>query len=127
MTTRKALLFCVLASCSNRVSSTEQCLGNGSITSTFEDYTFDVDSGPALDVAGNCHVVLINCTIRAPEGIRAGEDAVVTVRGGSLTARGAAVRASGRAVITFDGTKVVGDVKAVDAARVVYGDAARAR
>jgi hypothetical protein len=114
------LVVCLAAAaCENRVNSTEQCLGNGGTTSTFENYTFDVGSGPALDVAGNCHVVLVNCTVTAPEGIRAAENAVVTVRGGRLTGKsGVAVRASGHARVTFEGTQVTGEVKTTDAAQV---------
>ncbi|MBK8261246.1 MAG: hypothetical protein IPK80_07870 [Nannocystis sp.] len=112
------ILAGLLASC-NGVWTTEQCLGNGGTTSTFQNYTFEIESGPALDVAGNCHVVLIDCTIRAPMGIRAREDAVVTMRGGSLTATsGPAVSAAGRARVSFTGTQVSGEIQIADAARV---------
>lgn len=108
-----------LAGCENRVSSTRQCLGNGSRTTTYERYTFDIETGPALEVAGNCRVVLIDCVIRAPEGVRASESAVVEVRGGTLTAtRGIAVTASGQARVSFAATTVVGRVQRSDAAQV---------
>lgn len=108
-----------LAGCENRVSSTRQCLGNGSRTTTYERYTFDIEDGPALEVAGNCRVVLIDCVVRAPEGVRASESAVVEVRGGSLTAtRGPAVSASGHARVSFSSTTVVGRVARSDAAQI---------
>jgi hypothetical protein len=106
------------AGCENRVSSTRECLGNGGISKEYDGYVFDVEEGPALDVGGNCHVVLTNCTVRAPEGIRAGEDAVVTVRGGSVTGGAHAVVASGNARVTFEGTVVVGVVEKVGGAVV---------
>lgn len=108
-----------LAGCENRVSSTRQCLGNGSRTTTYERYTFDIEDGPALEVAGNCRVVLIDCVVRAPEGVRASESAVVEVRGGSLTAtRGPAVSASGHARVSFSSTTVVGRVARSDGAQI---------
>lgn len=108
-----------LAGCENRVSSTRQCLGNGSRTTTYERYTFEIDEGPALEVAGNCRVVLVDCVIRAPEGVRASESAVVEMRGGTLTAtRGNAVTASGQARVSFAATAVVGRVQRSDAAQV---------
>lgn len=114
-----ALFASVLSACENRVSSTRQCLGNGSRTTTYERYTFDIDEGPALEVAGNCRVVLIDCVVRAPEGVRASESAIVEVRGGSLTAtRGNAVTASGHARVSFAGTTVVGRVQRADSAQV---------
>jgi hypothetical protein len=106
------------AGCENRVTSTRECLGNGGISTEYDDYVFEVDKGPALDVGGNCHVVLNNCTVRAPEGIRAGENAVVTVRGGSVTGGARAVAASGNARVTFEGTVVVGAVEKVGGAVV---------
>jgi hypothetical protein len=115
----------VLVGCENKVSSTRQCLGNGSQTVSYDDYTFEVESGPALDVAGNCHVVLTNCAVRAPDGILAAEDAVVTMRGGSLTAtRGVAVNASGRARVSFEGTQISGTLHKSGAAQITgAGDA----
>lgn len=100
----------LLSACENRVTSTQQCLGNGSTTSTYTNYTFEVDDGPAVDVAGNCHVVLDHCTIHAPDGVRAAESAVVTIIGGTLVARRAAVVASGNAKVAFRGTSVTGTV-----------------
>jgi hypothetical protein len=115
----------VLVGCENKVSSTRECLGSGSQTWNYDAYTFDVESGPALDVAGNCHVVLTNCTVRAPEGIRAAENAVVTMRGGSLTAtNGVAVSASGNAHVSFEGTQVSGTLHRSGAAQIAgAGDA----
>lgn len=117
--TALASLVLGLLACENRVSSTRQCLGNGSRTTTYERYTFDIDDGPALEVAGNCRVVLIDCNVRAPEGVRASESASVEVRGGTLTATGGtAVTASGRSRVSFVGTTVVGAVRRSESAQV---------
>jgi hypothetical protein len=121
-----ACLALGLFACENRVSSTRQCLGDGSRTSTYERYTFEIDEGPALEVAGNCRVILIDCTIRAPEGIRASESAVVEMRGGSLTAtRGPAVTASGRARVSFVAAAVTGAVRRAESAQVTGLPSAR--
>ena len=108
----------LLAACENRVNTTRQCLGGGNVTSTYTDYTFNIEQGPAVEVAGNCHVVLDHCTIHAPEGIRATENATVTVVGGTLIARGAAVTASGNAKVSFEGTAVTGTIDRSGAALV---------
>ncbi len=104
--------------CENHVSSTRQCLGGGGTTETYTNYTFDIETGPAVDVAGNCHVVLEHCTIRAPQGIRVSGGGQVTVVGGSLVAREAAVIASDNARVSFDGTEVVGTIQRTGAATV---------
>ena len=113
-----AIALLLLAACENRVNTTRQCLGGGNVTSTYKDYTFNIEQGPAVDVAGNCHVVLDHCTIHAPEGIRAAENATVTVVGGTLIARGAAVTAAGNANVSFEGTAVTGTVDRSGAAGV---------
>lgn len=96
------------------------------MTDNYDGYTFDVETGAAVEAAGNCHVVLTNCTIRAPEGIRASENAVVTVRGGSLTAKGLAVNARGDARVSFEGTTVTGGVARSDNAQITgIADAGR--
>lgn len=108
----------VVSGCENHVSSTRQCLGGGGTTETYTNYTFDIETGPAVEVAGNCHVVLEHCTIRAPQGIRVSEGGRVTVVGGSLVAREAAVIASDNARVSFDGTEVVGTIQRTGAATV---------
>ncbi len=108
----------VVAGCENHVSSTRQCLGGGGTTETYANYTFDIETGPAVDVAGNCHVVLEHCTIHAPQGIRVSEGGRVTVVGGSLVGREAAVIASDNARVSFDGTEVVGPIQRTGAATV---------
>ncbi|MFO0557575.1 MAG: GrpB family protein [Polyangiales bacterium] len=124
--TTMAMLAMALVACENRVSSTRQCLGNGGRTTTYERYTFEIDEGPALEVAGNCRVVLVDCNVRAPEGVRASEGAIVEVRGGTFTAtRGNAVTASGRARVSFTGTAVVGAVQRADSAEVTGIETAR--
>jgi len=64
-------------------------------------------------------VILIDCVVRALEGIRASEGAVVEVRGGSLSAtRGHAVMASGHACVSFAGTLVTGTIQRAHSAQV---------
>lgn len=108
----------VVSGCEKHVSSTRQCLGGGGTTETYTNYTFDIETGPAVDVAGDCHVVLEHCTIHAPQGIRVRDRGRVTVVGGSLVAREAAVIASDDARVSFDGTKVVGTIQRTGAATV---------
>ncbi len=108
----------VVSGCENHVSSTRQCLGGSGTTETYTNYTFDIETGPAVEVAGNCHVVLEHCTIRAPQGIRVSEGGRVTVVGGALVAREAAVIASDNAHVSFDGTGVVGTILRTGAATV---------
>lgn len=115
-----ALLAATLSlSCENRVNRTRQCLGNGSITKRFDQYTFEIESGPALDVAGNCHIILDHCDVHAPIGIRATENAVVEVRGGSIIASDKLVELSGNARVTFEQVQTQGQVSINGAATVV--------
>ncbi len=114
-----ATLLCLFG-CENRVSSTEQCLGRGGLTSTYEGYTFEVEEGPALSVAGNCTVVLVDCTVRAPEGIRVAEEGRVRMVGGTLRTMGGkpAVIVRDRGVVRIEGTVVNGEVRAEGEGRI---------
>jgi hypothetical protein len=106
------------AACKNEVYSTQQCLGNGSVTENYRHYTFTVQNGPAIDVAGNCSVILTDCTVTAPIGIRATENAVVTVRGGRMTGKEHLVTASGNARIVFENVETQGQVSQTGSATV---------
>ena len=94
-------------------------MGDGSITERYDRYTFSVADGPALDVAGNCQVILTECNVQAPIGIRASEGAVVTVRGGSMIASDMLVVVSGNARVTFEDVKTQGRVSIKDGASVI--------
>jgi hypothetical protein len=105
--------------CEDRINTTAQCLGDGSITERYDRYTFSVADGPALDVAGNCQVILTECNVQAPIGVRASEGAVVTVRGGSMIASDMLVVVSGNARVTFEDVKTQGRVSIKDGASVI--------
>lgn len=112
------VLLALTGGCENRVHATQQCLGWGSVTETYRNDTFEVGSGPALDVAGNCHVILEGSTVRAPEGFRVREHGTVEMRGGSLTTQHWAVDAAGDARVVLDGVRVSGEVRRAERAVV---------
>jgi hypothetical protein len=106
------------AGCENRVNATQQCLGWGSVTERYRNTTFEIGSGPALDVAGNCHVILNGSVVRSPQGFRVREHGVIEMRGGSLTAGTWAVDAAGDARVIFEGVQLSGEVRRADRAVV---------
>ena len=110
-------MLCVVG-CKNEVHATAQCLGNGSVTENYEGYAFSIQHGPALDVGGNCKVFLTNCTVTAPIGIRATENAVVTIRGGKMVGREQLVLATGKARIVFENVETAGPVSVTGSANV---------
>lgn len=65
---------------------------------------FDVKDGPAVLVAHNCEVELIDCEIRAPVGVRMQNNAVVTVRRGKIVAETAGIDFDGSALTMYDTT-----------------------
>jgi hypothetical protein len=117
------LICCVVyvstLGCENRVNATAQCLGNGSVTERYHKYTFNIETGPAVDVAGNCQVILTDCDVRAPIGIRASEGATVVVRGGNMIASEMLVMLSGNARVIFENVRTKGRVSLQDAASVI--------
>lgn len=112
------LVTCSLA-CENRVNATAQCLGNGGVTERYHQYTFTVEDGPALDVGGNCQVILTECNVKAAIGIRARENAVVIVRGGNMVASDMLVVLTGNARVVFENAKTQGQLSVKDQASVV--------
>jgi hypothetical protein len=113
------LLVTFALACENRVNATAQCLGNGGVTERYHKYTFTVDDGPALDVGGNCQVILTDCNVKASIGIRASEHAVVIVRGGSMVASDMLVSLTGNARVVFENAKTQGRISVKDQASVV--------
>ncbi len=83
-----------------------ECKGNDKVT--IDGVTAKLDKGAAITAKANCKVELINVDITAPTGVVAESNAVVTVKGGSVTGTEAAAKTSGNAKITFSGTKISG-------------------
>ena len=75
-------------------------------------------SGTAINAGGNCRLELVDVTITAPTAIKAGANAVVTVKGGAVTGKQFAAKALGNSKIEFSGTKVTGKKQALGAAKI---------
>jgi hypothetical protein len=80
------------------------CGGNDSITVTGVNATL---SGTAIEAGGNCHVKVIDSTLKAGTVVDAAGNADVSFQGGSIEGT-TAVDASGNAHVRFNGTKVTG-------------------
>lgn len=84
----------------------------GSDELTFDGVSANLPGQTAVLAAGNCHVVLTNCTISAAQAVAATGNAHVVLRGGSVSGEGVALSTSGNAHILVDGARVVGTVAA---------------
>ena len=92
-----------------------KCGGNDKLTISGVSAKFD--KGTAVTASGNCKLELTDVTLDAAIGILAEGNAVVTVKGGSVTGKEAAARTTTQtAKIAFSGTKVTGkkDGKNID-------------
>jgi hypothetical protein len=98
------------------VNQTVYC--GGKQKASYTHATFDVASGSALIAGGHCEVTLTDCTIKAPEGITAGGDAVVIMTGGSLHGSPIALKAGANAHVTVSGTTIDGKVDRMGSAIV---------
>lgn len=74
-------------------------------------------TGTAIEAGGNCHVTIVDSTIKAGTVVAAAGNADVTFQGGSIEGT-TAVDASGNAHVRFDGTKVTGPKRKSGNARV---------
>lgn len=83
-----------------------ECKGAEKVT--IDGVTAKLDKGPAITAKANCKLELVNVDITAPNAIVAEANAVVTVKGGSITSTDTAAKTSANAKITFSGTKVTG-------------------
>lgn len=93
------------------------CGGNKKVT--LKSVKADLSSGTAVTASANCQVTLEGSTIKAPTALEASGNAKITVKGGSVTGTTAAAKASGLAVITFEGTTVSGKKDATAPAKIV--------
>lgn len=78
----------------------------------------DIKSGTAINAGADCKLELEDVEINAPVGIQTGANAVVTVKGGSVTGKDAAAKALGNSKIIFKGTKVTGKSQALGGAKI---------
>jgi hypothetical protein len=82
------------------------CGGNDKLT--LDGVTAKIASATAITASANCKLTLSNVKVTAPVGIEASGNAVVTVKGGSVTGSTAAAKVSGNGRIVFSGTSVSG-------------------
>lgn len=85
---------------SGSFDKTQVCEGPNDLR--FVNAKFDVKDGPAVLVAHNCEVELIDCEIRGPVGIRMQHNAVVMVRRGKIVAETAGIDFDGSALTLID-------------------------
>ena len=90
------------------------CGGNDQITISGVNANV---SGTAIEAGGNCHVKIVDSTIKAGTVVDAAGNADVTFQGGSIEGT-TAVDASGNAHVRFNGTKVTGSKKKSGNAKV---------
>jgi len=90
------------------------CGGNDQITVTGINANL---TGTAIEAGGNCHVKVIDSTLKAGTVVEAAGNADVTFQGGSIEGT-TAVDASGNAHVRFNGTKVTGPKKKSGNAKV---------
>lgn len=102
-------------------SSTAGKAWDGASTFTCRDGSHaiaGVKAKSGVEASANCVVIITGADIDAPIAIKASGNAKVTVTGGSLTGKDAAVSAEGNASVTLIGTKVTGPVKKTGLAKV---------
>ena len=90
------------------------CGGNDQITVSGVNANL---TGTAIEAGGNCHVKIIDSTLKAGTVVDAAGNADVTFQGGSIEGT-TAVEASGNAHVRFNGTKVTGSKKKSGNAKV---------
>lgn len=78
---------------------------------TLNDKKVRVKKGRAILASDNCELKLVGCDIVAPTAISAIGNAKVTVVGGKVRGKKAAVRASGNATVTLLDTKKKGKLR----------------
>jgi hypothetical protein len=90
----------------------------GSDNVRIKGVTAKLDKDTAITAQGNCHVELIDDDISGEIGIQTGANAIVVVKGGSVTGKDSAATALGTSKITFTGTKVTGKKTALGGAKI---------
>lgn len=91
-----------------------ECAGNDEITVKGVNVNLP---GTAIIASGNCHVKIIDSTIKADTVVEAGGNAEVTFQNGSVDGK-VATDASGNSRVRFNGTKVTGEKKRSGNAKV---------
>ena len=100
-------------------ASTFRCGGSDNLR--IKGVSATLSSGTAISAGANCHLELVDVNITAPTAIQAMGNAVVTVKGGSITGEKNAASALGSGQIIFKGTTVKGEKKALGANAKVTG------
>lgn len=92
------------------------CAGNDEIR--VSDITASFSAGSAVTIAGNCHAVFENVSLRAPVAIDVSGNGHVVFEGGSIDGSAWSVAASGNAEVELRGTRVIGEVSTSGNAKV---------
>lgn len=83
---------------------------NGSDAYRIKGVTAKLTSGVAISANANCTLVIEDSNIEAPTGVSALGNANVTIKGGSVKGKTAALKAIGNCKITVEGAKIDGKV-----------------
>ena len=78
---------------------------------SLSDEIIESDADPLIFASGGCRLRLANVSIDAPTAIRATGNAHITVEGGRIAGREAALEVSGRAVVRLVDTEIEGPVE----------------
>ncbi len=91
-----------------------ECAGNDEVTVKGVNVNLP---GTAIIASGNCHLKIVDSTIKADTVVEAGGNAEVTFQNGSVDGK-VATDASGNSRVRFNGTKVTGEKKRSGNAKV---------
>jgi hypothetical protein len=93
----------------------------GSEKKTLENLTVEVKGKDIIGVeaAGSCELTIVNCNITADFPLKAAGNAKVTVKGGTLNGRQQSIQSWGNAVVTLEGTKVVGETATTGNGKII--------
>ncbi len=126
-----ALMAAVALSGCEMISMISQSMGHwdgsaplmcgGSQSITVENLTINLPGSSAIQAGGNCQVTLINTTLTAGTAIDAGGDAVITIRGGSVTGTENALSLGGNARVNIEQGAVVNGPISSGGSAVVTG------
>jgi hypothetical protein len=92
---------------------TFECGGIDNVT--LEGKKVKMKSGVAIEAGGNCKLTLVDMKITAPNTIKVGGNASVTIKGGKIKASETAIKVGGNGSVTIRGGTVEGETLAVEA------------
>ena len=99
--------------------STLQCTGGvQGDRIRLSDESIDSRADPLIYASGGCRLTIRDSELLAPTAIVADGNAVITIEGGTIRGKQAALEVGGRAVVILDGVQVEGEVKVEGDGRV---------